>query len=73
MTSCGLDERQLRRAQRELGIRQEVYDTLDMLDQNWQRILAARQNVIVTGVNYDAELKQFEEGLANLKRVVEKT
>ena len=59
------------RAQRELGIRQEVYDTLDILDQNWQRILAARQNVIVTGVNYDAELKQFEEGLRTMREVLE--
>lgn len=58
-------------AQRELAIRQEVYDALDVLDQNWQRILAARQNVIVSGVNYEAELKQFNEGLRTMREVLE--
>ncbi len=64
-------QRMATRAQRELAIRQEVYDALDMLDQNWQRILAARQNVIVSGVNYEAELKQFKEGLRTMREVLE--
>ena len=59
------------RTQRELAIRQEVYDALDVLDQNWQRILAARQNAVVSGVNYQAELKQFEEGLRTMREVLE--
>lgn len=59
------------RDQRDLAIRQEVYDALDVLDQNWQRILAARQNVVVSGVNYEAELKQFEEGLRTMREVLE--
>jgi outer membrane protein TolC len=56
---------------RELAIRQEVYDVVDVLNQNWQRILAARQNVIVSGVNYEAELKQFNEGLRTMREVLE--
>jgi outer membrane protein len=64
-------QRMATRAQRELAIRQEVYDALDMLDQNWQRILAARQNVIVSGVSYEAELKQFDEGLRTMREVLE--
>jgi len=59
------------RAQRELAIRQEVFDALDILEQNWQRILAARLNVIVSGVNYEAELRQFEEGLRTMREVLE--
>ncbi len=64
-------QRMASRNQRELAIRQEVYDALDVLEQNWQRILAARQNVIVSGVNYEAELKQFEEGLRTMREVLE--
>jgi outer membrane protein TolC len=57
--------------QRELAIRQEVYDTLDVLDQNWQRVLASRQNVVVSGVNYQAERRQFDEGLRTMREVLE--
>lgn len=56
---------------REMTIRQEVFNTLDVLEQNWQRILAARQNVIVSGMNYEIELKQFEEGLRTMREVLE--
>jgi len=56
---------------RTLAVRQEVYDTLDLLGQNWQRILAARQSVIVAGVNYDAELRQFQQGLRTMREVFE--
>ena len=49
--------------QRELSIRQEVYDALDQLQQNWQRILAARQEVILAGRTYDAERRQFDVGI----------
>ncbi|MCB9850226.1 MAG: TolC family protein [Phycisphaerales bacterium] len=64
-------QRMATRAQRKLAIQQEVYDALDVLDQNWQRIIAARQNVIVSGTNYEAELKQFEEGLRTMREVLE--
>ncbi len=56
---------------RELMVREEVFDMLDIIDRNWQRIVAARQNVIVAGVNYDAELRQFEQGLRTMREVFE--
>lgn len=56
---------------REMTIRQEVFNTLDVLEQNWRRILAARQNVIVSGINYEIELTQFEEGLRTMREVLE--
>jgi len=56
---------------RELTVRREIYDALDQLSQNWQRILAARQNVALAGLNYDAELKQFREGLRTMTEVLE--
>ncbi len=59
------------RSARELSIRQEVHDALDVLNQNWQRILAARQTVIAAGVNYDAERKQFDEGTRTMREVFE--
>lgn len=56
---------------RELSVRREIYDALDQVEQNWQRILAARQNVLLAGLNYDAELKQFREGLRTMTEVLE--
>lgn len=56
---------------RELTVRREIYDALDQLKQNWQRILAARQLVVLAGLNYDAELKQFKEGLRTMTEVLE--
>jgi outer membrane protein TolC len=56
---------------RELNVRREIYDALDQVGQNWQRILAARQNVLLAGLNYDAELKQFREGLRTMTEVLE--
>ncbi len=59
------------RAARELAIRQEVYDALDTLNQNWQRILAARQAAILSGMNYEAERKQFDQGTRTMREVFE--
>jgi len=56
---------------RELAIRQEVADAVDVLNQNWQRILAARQTVIASGMNYDAEQRQFELGKRTMREVFE--
>ncbi|MGI9213360.1 MAG: TolC family protein [Methylococcaceae bacterium] len=67
-------ERQQRlstRQLRELTVRREIHDALDQMQQNWQRILAARQNVIVAGINYEAEQKQFREGLRTMTEVLE--
>jgi outer membrane protein TolC len=54
-----------------LAIRQEVYDAVDQLEQNWQRILAARQEVILAGRTYDGEKRQFEVGLRTSTEVLE--
>ncbi|RJP33414.1 MAG: TolC family protein [Candidatus Omnitrophota bacterium] len=48
---------------REQTIRQETLNALDQLQQNWQRILAARQDVIFAGRTYEAERRQFELGV----------
>lgn len=73
-----LDEAMLIRTQRlasqqarELMVRREVLDTIDVIERNWQRVLAARQNVIVAGVNYDAERRQFEQGMRTMREVLE--
>ena len=58
------------REQKRLKIRQEVYDAADVLEQNWQRILAARQNVIAAGANYEAEQRLFREGLRTAQDVL---
>lgn len=55
----------------ELTIQREIYDVLDTLEQNWQRIVTNRQQVAVAGVNYEAELKQFKEGLRTMTEVLE--
>jgi outer membrane protein TolC len=48
--------------QREVAIRQEVFDALDALQQNWQRILAARLEVMLAGRTFEAEQRQFDVG-----------
>ncbi len=54
-----------------LTIKKEIYDAVDQVEQNWQRILAARQQVLIAGINYEAELKQFNEGLRTMTEVLE--
>ena len=56
---------------RELKVRQEVYDSVDRLQQNWQRILAARQNVVVAALNYQVEQQQFLLGFRTQREVLE--
>lgn len=51
------------RQQRELAIRQEVFDAVDQLDSNWQRILAARQAAILAGRRLQGEQRQFDVGV----------
>ncbi len=55
----------------ELTIQREIYDVLDRLEQNWQRIVTTKQQVVVAGINYEAELKQFKEGLRTMTEVLE--
>ena len=50
------------REQRRVAIQQEVFDAVDQLNQNWQRILAARNEAVLAGRTYEAERRQFELG-----------
>ena len=59
------------RTLQEMTVRREIYDALDQTDQNWQRIVAARQQVLIAGNNYEAESKQFNEGLRTMTEVLE--
>jgi outer membrane protein len=59
------------KALQELTVKREINDSLDITEQHWQRILAARQQVGIAGMNYDAELKQFKEGLRTMTEVLE--
>lgn len=59
------------REQRRMAIRQEVFNALDALQQDWQRILAARRDVVLAGRTYEAEKKQFEVGLRTSTDVLE--
>ena len=51
------------RANREDLIRQEVLNAADQVEANWQRILAARQTAILNGRLFEAEQRQFDQGL----------
>jgi outer membrane protein len=48
---------------RQTLIELEVLNAIDQLEANWQRILASRQNVILSGRLFEAEKRQFELGL----------
>ncbi len=50
-------------ANREDLIRLEVLNAADQAEANWQRILAARQTALLNGRLYEAEQRQFEQGL----------
>lgn len=54
-----------------LTVKKEIYDAVDQVEQNWQRILASRQQVLIAGINYEAELKQFNEGIRTMTEVLE--
>ncbi|MCX5645716.1 MAG: TolC family protein [Phycisphaerae bacterium] len=51
------------RANREDLIRQEVLNAVDQVEANWQQILAARQTSILNGRLFEAEQRQFDQGL----------
>ncbi len=56
-------QRLVGRESRKQLIQQEVLNALDQLEANWQQILAARQSSILEGRLYEAEIRQFEQGL----------
>lgn len=54
-----------------MAVKKEILDALDIQNQQWTRILTARQQVLIAGLNYEAELKQFKEGLRTMTEVLE--
>jgi outer membrane protein TolC len=59
------------REQRALQIRQEVYNSADQLEANWQRIVAARQRTVLAARVLAAEIRQFEQGLRTSTEVLD--
>lgn len=41
----------------------EVLNALDQVETNWQRIMASQQNTVLSSRVYEAEQRQFEQGL----------
>jgi outer membrane protein TolC len=50
------------RQARELSITQEVLNAVDSIDAGWQRVLAARQSVVLNRRTLQAEQRQFDVG-----------
>lgn len=61
---------QVNRDQQEQQIRQEVYSTLDNLEQNWRQILAAEQGVISALRQYRVRQSQFQLGRTDSTEVL---
>jgi len=59
------------RDSRKALIELEVLNAIDQVEANWQRILASRQNAILSGRLYEAEKRQFELGLRTSTDVLE--
>ena len=59
------------RANREDLIKLEVLNAIDQVEASWQRILAARQNSILNGRLYEAERRQFTQGLRTSTEVLD--
>jgi outer membrane protein TolC len=57
--------------QRTLQIRQEVFNAVDQLEANWQRIVAARQRTVLAARVLAAEIRQFEQGLRTSTEVLD--
>ena len=59
------------RDMRERLIQQEVLNTADQLDANWQRVLASRKSAILAKRTMEAEQRHFELGLQNSTEVLD--
>lgn len=59
------------RQSREQTVRQEVHDAIDAITAGWQRILAARQSVILNARTLEGEQRQFNLGLATSTNVLD--
>jgi outer membrane protein len=51
------------RKNREVTIEQEVLNAADLVETDWQRILAARQNTMLQSRLYEVEKRQFDLGM----------
>ncbi len=58
---------------RKQTIRQEVYDAVDRIESDWQRILANRQATILATRTLQAEQRQFDVGRATSNDVLDAT
>ena len=56
---------------RDLAIRQETLNAIDAIDAGWQRILAARQSVILNTRTLQAEQRQFDVGNSTSTNVLD--
>ena len=54
-----------------MEIEQEVFNSVDQIETNWQRILANQQRTLLAGRNLQAEQRQFELGLRTSTDVLE--
>jgi outer membrane protein len=59
------------KAGREQVVRQEVYDAVDRLGADWQRIVATRQAVILNTRALEAEQRLFEQGMSTTTDVLD--
>jgi outer membrane protein TolC len=59
------------RADRERVIELEVLNAVDQVEANWQRILAARQTTVLNARVFEAEKRQFEQGLRTSTEVLD--
>lgn len=59
------------RRQRRQQIRQEVFNAVDQLEANWQRLVASRQRSVLSKRSYDAEVRQNELGLSTSTDVLD--
>ena len=57
--------------QKQRKVMKEVYDAIDNLNQNWQRILASRQEIFLSKQIYTAEEKQFQRGIRTSTEVLD--
>jgi len=56
-------QRLITRKNRKSLIEYEVLNALDQVETNWQRIMANQQNTVLSNLVYEAEKRQFEQGL----------
>ena len=59
------------REQRELLIREEVFNAVDQLETNWQRYVAAVERVRLAEAVLAVEIRQFEQGLRTSRDVLD--